>query len=142
MTFHTLIQFCGLAHIVLGLGSLAIPKLLDWSNAFKHTPLLIKQIFWTYAGYILFINLFFGVVSLLLTEEMLSGTGLAVALTLLISIYWIARLIIQFVYFDKSDLPEAFIYKFGEWALVILFVLFSVAYSYAFYLNLTIWRQQ
>ena len=53
-----IIQLAGLAHIGLGLGSVMIPKMLDWKSAFTNTPTLIKQMFWTYAGYILFINVF------------------------------------------------------------------------------------
>jgi hypothetical protein len=131
-----LIQLCGIAHLFLGLGSLVIPKMLGWKTAFDHVPLLIKQMFWTYAGYILSINLFFGIVSVFLAAEMLSGTGLAISLTLLISLYWLARLIIQFTYFDKSEIPRAFFYLAGEWALVGLFILFSLVYSYAFYINI------
>lgn len=139
MTFQLIIELSGLAHICLGLGSLLIPKMLNWKNAFKNTPLLIKQMFWTYAGYILFINIYFGVVSFLLSKEMLSGSGLALAMTFLIAIYWIARVAIQFLYFDSSDLPKTFIYKVGEWILVSLFVAFSIVYSYAFYFNYQIW---
>ena len=136
MGIQLLIELCGIGHVLLALGSLAIPKMLDWKAAFASTPLLIKQMFWTYAGYILLINLFFGVVSFFLAEELLSGSGLAVALTLLIALYWIARLFIQFLYFDKSEVPQGLIYSLGEWGLVAMFILFSGIYSYAFYLNL------
>ncbi len=134
-----IIQLAGLAHIGLGLGSVMIPKMLDWKSAFTNTPTLIKQMFWTYAGYILFINVYFGVISLLLASEMLSGSGLALATTFLIAIYWIARVAIQFLYFDASDLPKTFIYKAGEWILVTLFIAFSIIYTYAFYLNYQLW---
>ena len=132
-----LLRLCGVAHVALGLGSAVIPKLLDWRSALATTPVLIRQMFWTYAGYILCINLFFGVVSLLLPDELLSGSGLAVALSGLIAAYWFGRLVIQFVYFDKTDVPTGGIYTFGEYGLVGLFVLFTVAYSYALYVNLT-----
>jgi hypothetical protein len=135
MSIELLLQLCGVAHILLGVGSLVIPKMLDWKSALETTPLLIKQMFWTYAGYILFINVFFGIISILLAGEMLSGSGLAIAITLLISLYWIARLIIQFVYFDKREIPQGLLYQLGEWALVGLFIQFSAVYSYAFYIN-------
>ena len=138
MTIGNLLQLCGLAHIGLVIGSSALPKLLDWKAAFAHSPLLIKQMFWTYAGYILGINLYFGIISLTLTEELLSGSGLAVATSALIALYWLARLVIQFAYFDKSEVPEGWIYTYGEWAVVALFVLFSAVYSYIFYLNLSV----
>lgn len=137
-----IIQLCGAAHLALGLGSVAIPKMLDWKSAFEHTPILIKQMFWTYAGYILFINIYFGVISFALASELVSGSGLALGTTFLIAAYWIARVVVQFTYFDTTDLPKAFIYKLGEWLLTSLFIVFSIVYSYLFYLNLMLWMNQ
>ncbi len=137
MDLVTLLKLCGLAHVALGVGSAAIPKLLDWRAALAGVPVLIRQMFWTYAGYILFVNLFFGVVSLVLTDELLSGSGLAVAVSGLIAVYWVARLVIQFTYFDKTDVPTGIIYTLGEYGLVTLFVVFSAVYSYVAYFNLT-----
>jgi hypothetical protein len=127
----TLIILCGIGHFALGLGSLVIPRMLDWKNALSTVPTLIRQIFWTYAGYILCINIFFGIVSLLYTDELLSGNGLSKALLILITLYWFSRVIIQFVYFDKTSIPEKLIYKAGEIMLVSLFVVFTLVYGYA-----------
>lgn len=90
MTIDNMLQLCGLAHIGLVIGSSALPKLLDWKAAFAQAPLLIKQMFWTYAGYILCINLYFGIISLTLREELLSGSGLAIATTAIIALAKIA----------------------------------------------------
>jgi hypothetical protein len=128
-----LIILCGIGHIALGLGSLVIPQMLDWKSALSAVPTLIRQIFWTYAGCILSINIFFGIVSLLYPDELLSGSGLSKALLILITLYWLSRVVIQFVYFDKTGIPEKFIYKAGEIALVSLFVAFTLVYGYAAY---------
>ncbi len=120
-----------MGHIALGLGSLVIPRMLNWKSALATVPVLIRQIFWTYAGYILAINIFFGIVSLLYTDELLSGSGLSKALLILITLYWLSRVIIQFVYFDKTGIPEKFIYKAGEMLLVSLFAVFTLVYGYA-----------
>lgn len=134
----TLIILCGIGHIGLGLGSLVIPRMLNWKSALSQTPNLIRQIFWTYAGYILSINIFFGIVSILHTDELLSGSGLSTALLILITLYWFSRIVIQFVYFDKTGVPEKFIYKAGEILLVMLFVGFTLVYGYAAFTRL-IW---
>lgn len=127
----TLIILCGIGHIALGLGSLVIPRMLDWKGALSTVPTLIRQIFWTYAGYILCINIFFGIISLLYPDELLTGNGLSKALLILIALYWFSRVVIQFVYFDKSDVPEKFMYKAGESVLIAVFVLFTIVYGYA-----------
>jgi len=126
-----LIILCGIGHLALGLGSLVIPRMLDWKGALAHVPVLIRQMFWTYAGYILCINLFFGIISILFADELLSGNGLAKALLLLITIYWLSRVIIQFTYFDRSSVPQKLIYKAGEFVLVTLFIVFTLIYGYA-----------
>lgn len=127
----TLLILCGIGHIVLGLSSLVIPRMLNWENALSSVPVLIRQIFWTYAGYILSINIFFGVISILYPDELLSGSGLSNALLILITLYWFSRVVIQFVYFDKTGVPQKFIYKAGEIILVTLFMVFTLVYGYA-----------
>lgn len=124
-----------MGHIALGLGSLVIPTMLNWKSALASVPVLIRQIFWTYAGYILSINIFFGIISILYVDELLSGSGLSKALLILITAYWFSRVVIQFVYFDKTGIPKKFIYKAGEMALVTLFVVFTIVYGYAVYID-------
>src|SRR5690606_40766595 len=63
---QTGIYWAGLAQIGLVVGSLAIPAVLKWKAALRAVPTLIRQMFWTYAAYILVINLSFG---LLRSEE-------------------------------------------------------------------------
>lgn len=133
-----LLIIAGLSQIFLVLGSLAIPKLLNWKQELNKLNPLIKQMFWTYAGYILVTNLSFGILTLMATEELMSGSKLAIAISFFISLYWIARIFIQFFYFDRSAAPKGFIYLLGEVALVTLFVYLSFVYSYLFYMNLKI----
>lgn len=132
-----LIILCGIGHIVLGLGSLVIPKMLNWKSSLSALPVLIRQIFWTYAGYILCINLFFGIISILHADELLAGTGLSKALLILITLYWFSRVGIQFVYFDRSQVPKKFIYVLGEIMLVTLFIMFAIVYGYATFIILS-----
>jgi hypothetical protein len=112
-------------------GSLAVPYLLNWRGELVKVQTLIKQIFWTYAGYILCTNLFFAIVSVFATEGLLDGSRLATALNVFIALYWAARLVIQFVYFDKKGLPVGGIYRIGEWMLVICFIFLTAVYSWA-----------
>ena len=91
--------------------------------------------FWTYAGYILVINLCFGFISVFGAQELMSHSFLAKAITLFIALYWLARIAIQFFYFDKSDAPNGFMYTMGEIALVTLFAVFTITYLMAFFFN-------
>lgn len=134
----TLIILCGIGHIALGMGSLLIPTLLNWKADLAPLPVLIRQMFWTYAGYILSINIFFGIISILFPGELLSGDPLAKALLVLIVLYWFTRIVIQFTYFDKKDIPKRPIFRMGEIALNVLFIVFTVVYGWALFLSMQI----
>ena len=134
-SIETLLRLAGLAQICLVIGSLAIPKVLKWEAALAGVDILIRQMFWTYAGYILVINLCFGLISVFGYKVLTNGSELAVWVTCFISVYWISRVIIQFFYFDRSQFPIGFWYKLGEYVLVSLFLCLSLVYSWATYIN-------
>jgi hypothetical protein len=130
-----LIFWCGVGHLVLCIGSLYIPLALHWKTHLQNLQPLLRQIFWTYAGYILVINLSFGLISIFGNTELLNHTFLAKSLTFFIGIYWLSRVAIQFLYFDRSDAPKGLLYTLGEIALVGLFSLFTLTYLAAFCYN-------
>lgn len=132
-----LVWLAGLAQIALSLGSLLVPKILGWNTELAKTRTLIKQMFWTYAAYILCISIAFGLLSLFDTQELINGTHLAASVTGFIALYWISRVLIQFFYFDRKDFPTGKWHLAGEFVLVTLFVFLSAIYLLACYYNLT-----
>ena len=138
-TFHfdikILVRMAGLAQIALVAGSFAIPRILNWKTELDKVQPLIKQMFWTYAAYILVVNLCFGLVSLLAYNDLLNRSMLAMLVTGFIAVYWVSRVLIQFFYFDRANLPAGWWHRFAEVLLVTLFIFLSVVYSRAFYLN-------
>lgn len=94
MILKILILLCGIGHIVLTFGSLLIPKLLNWKKELAHLQPLLRQMFWTYAAYILVINFCFGIVSVMGVDELLNKSFLAKSITLFIGLYWLARVLI------------------------------------------------
>ncbi len=121
----------GLAQILLALASLAIPRVLRWREDTAHLRPLTRQVFWTYAAYILGTNVAFGAVSALAPEWLLDGTGLARAVAGFIAVYWGARVAVQFFYFDRRSGPEGWPFKLAEAALVILFIGLAAVYAAA-----------
>lgn len=130
-----LLKLAGWLQIVLCLGSLAIPKMLNWSAELNKVALIIKQIFWTYAGYILIFNLSFGLLSVFGAEELMAKSFLSKSVSVFICLYWLARIFIQFFYFDTKSAPQGLMYKLGEIALVSLFVFLTLVYGWVSYLN-------
>lgn len=130
-----ILKVAGFLQIILCIGSLAIPYLLDWKGELAKVSNLIKQIFWTYAGYILSFNFFFGLISFWGAEELLSKSFLAKSITIFIFLYWLFRVLIQFFYFDTKSAPKGLIYKLGEIGLVALFIFLTGVYGCVAYLN-------
>lgn len=131
----TFILLCGFGHIILSIASTVIPKALHWNTELKKLPPLLRQMFWTYAAYILVINASFGIVSIIGTDDLINKSFLSKSITLFIGMYWLARIIIQFTYFDKTNAPKGIIFTLGEVALVIVFILFTLVYFTAFLYN-------
>jgi len=134
-TIQTFIHLAGLAQIALVIGSMMIPRILNWKAALEEVQTLIKQMFWTYAAYILVINLSFGLISVFAFKDLTNGSFLASAICGFIAVYWISRVLIQFFYFDRKSFPTGIWNKLAEAVLVAIFLLLSVVYSIAFYYN-------
>ena len=137
LSLADLIFFSGIFHIILVVGSLAIPYLLHWKEELSKVNILIRQMFYTYAGYILFTNLCFGLISVASPQSILQSGILASCVTAFIALYWIGRIGIQFFYFDRTAAPKGLIYTAGEIMLVCLFFFFAIVYSCAFYVNVS-----
>lgn len=130
-----LIFWSGIGHFALCTGSLFIPKVLQWQTHLKTLQPLLRQMFWTYAAYILVINCCFGIISVFGSYELLDHSFLAKAITLFIGVYWLSRIGIQFFYFDRSQAPKGLLYTLGEIALIGLFIVFALTYLLAFFFN-------
>lgn len=132
---QTLLFFAGISQMALAIGSLAIPNVLKWKQELSNVHILIKQMFWTYAAYILFINLSFGLISVFAYKYLSDGSVLACAISGFIAIYWISRVAIQFCYFDRRSMPTGWLNRLLEGVLVSLFVFLSTVYVVTFYVN-------
>ena len=136
LPLRTLIFLAGLGQIVLALASLAIPRVLRWAEETAKLRPLLRQMFWTYGAYIWCTNLAFGLVSALAPDWLLDRSPLAAAVTGFIALYWGARVVIQFAYFDRSDAPPGAHVRLAEAGLVALFVYLTFVYALASAANL------
>jgi len=109
------LKLAGLAQLVLVAGSVAIPKCLNWKGGLSGLMPLLRKMFWTYAVYISVMHVFFGVVSLFAAEELVSGGFITTALCVLMLIWWFARILIQFFYFDKTGILRRSLINSQKW---------------------------
>jgi len=137
---NTLLTAClvaaGLGQIALVIASLWIPAALDFRGQLARLRPILRELFWTYAGYIWLTNLCFGLLSALAPGWLTDGSPLAAVVSGYIFLYWAARVTIQFAGFDRSDMPVGRKYRLAEAALVSLFVFLTVTYGWTAVANL------
>lgn len=132
-TIVTLLILSGIGHICMSLGSIAVPTLLNWRPHLDSAPPLLRQVFWTYSTYIKGINISFGLVSIFGAHELIDASFLSKCVNGFIVIYWFARIVVEFTYFDRSTLKG--IAKAADITLDILIVLFILVHGAAFARN-------
>lgn len=133
---RSLIVLAGVFQVVIVCASFAIPKVLDWKGELESVGNLTRQVFWTYAGYILISNLAFGLLSVFACAALLDRSVLAGAVTGFIALWWIARVAIQFFYFDSTSMPNGLIHRILGAALTLAFIFLAIVYTAAFFYNL------
>jgi len=134
---HTAVLLAGIGQLILVFASAVIPRCLHWKESLATLPTLMRQLFWTYAGYILGMHLFFGLISTFGTHLLLDGTPQAAILCALMMLWWGVRIALQFFCFDRNGIPATRFNFLAEILLVMLFISLTLIYAVGLYLNLT-----
>ena len=109
----------------------------DWYNDIKKLKPLNQEIVKTYGRYIQGLNFSFGLISILLANDLKNQTSLAVAITGLIAAYWTGKVVTQFSYYPMYQIPKKTILKIGEVLMNTLFISFSLIFIWLFIFNLS-----
>jgi len=117
-----------------------IPRILHWREEMARLRPLTRQVFTTYAVYIAGTNLSFGLLSALSPASLLAPSVLAVAVDAFIAVYWGARIIVQFAYYDRRGGPTGPAARLAEAVLVAFFVCLTLVYATAAVAALTALR--
>jgi hypothetical protein len=94
-----------------------------------------RKLVWVTSGYIVGTYLTFGILTLLLHAELLRGDKAALALASFIGLYWLARLVIDGVYYHHDAWPQGRIFVVAHVLLDCLFAALTLIY-----LGLVAWR--
>jgi hypothetical protein len=120
----------GLVQLGIAGSSLMIPRVLGWREETARLKPLTRQVFWTYAVYILSMNTAFGLLALLAPKALVDGSLLARAVTGFIAVYWLGRVTVQLVVFDRSITVRP-LFRVAEAAYFTAFLYLAVTYSVA-----------
>lgn len=135
-TLILLLRGAGVGHFLVAFASLFVPRELGWSHDLAKVKPINRQIFTTYAGYILSINALFGLLALFGAPWLLERTPLAACVTGFIAAYWGVRVILQFTYYDRKSAPHELKHKLAEAFFIILFTAFTLTFGYATVINI------
>jgi hypothetical protein len=128
---RSLVVLAGIGQLLLAAASLAIPGVLGWREETRRLRPLTRQVFWTYAAYILASHVAFGLLSLLAPDSLLDRTPLAAAVSGFVALWWSARLVLQLACFDRSARPGGKLYALAEAALFAAFLANASVYGAA-----------
>ena len=133
--FNLALWLAGIGHFVILIASFQVPSRLGWKDDLAKLTPFNRKLMWVHGGFAVLTIIAFGVLTLALHSEMLRGDRAALGLAAFIGIYWAARVLVDFVYYDHEDWPRGQGFVVGHILLTSLFV-----YLAATNLALVIWR--
>lgn len=104
-------------------------QVFDWYNDVKKLKPLNQEIAKTYGRYIQGLNFSFGLIAIILTNDLKNGSNLAIAITVLIAAYWVGKVATQIAYYPMYQIPQKLHFKIGSYFMNILFVFFATVYT-------------
>ena len=112
-------------------------KVFDWYTDVKQLKPLNQEIAKTYGRYIQGLNFSFGLIAILLPNDLKNGISLAIAITGLIAAYWIGKVATQIAYYPMYQIPQQLIFKIGSYFMNTLFTMFVVVYTWLLVYNIS-----
>jgi alginate O-acetyltransferase complex protein AlgI len=133
--FGLALWLAALGHFCLLGASFQVPARLGWRQDLAKLTPFNRKLMWTYGAFTVLTIVAFGMLTLLLHDEILAGDRAALALSAFIGIYWTTRVAVDLFYFDHADWPRGLRFVAGHVLLTGVFVALSVTY-----LGVVLWR--
>lgn len=124
----TLLTLAGCGHFLVLCASFQVPSRLGWAEELPRLRPLNRKLLWVYGAFIVLVIAAFGVLTLLLREEMVRGDRAAVALAAFIAVWWTLRILVDAAVFEHRDWPEGPEFVVGHALLTTLFVALAAVY--------------
>jgi len=118
----------GAGHFAVLIASFQVPYRLQWKKDLARLTPLNRKLMWVHGGFAVYTIAAFGVMTLLLHNEILTGQRAALALAIFIGTYWLLRIVVDFTYYSHSDWPRGKAFVIGHLLLTLLFIFLSATY--------------
>src|SRR5687768_11648146 len=131
MTLALLLKVAALLHTSLICAGAAMPKAVQLRTHLRVLPPLIRRLYWVYYGFIGLIIVSFGLLTWFYADRMASGAPVARALSLLMAVFWLARLLVAGFVFDLRPYLISRRHHVGYHALNLVFAYLTAVYLWA-----------
>jgi alginate O-acetyltransferase complex protein AlgI len=122
------VWLAGIGHFAVLIASFQVPYRLRWKEDLANLTSFNRKLMWVHGGFAVYTIAAFGVLTLVLHSEILSGQRAGLALAIFIGTYWLIRIVVDFTYYNHSDWPKGRAFVIGHFFLTLLFVFLSATY--------------
>lgn len=126
-TLPTLLKLIGAGQLLVLIASALVPSRLNWSEELRTLPKLQRQMYWVYGGYVVLGIISLGLLSLLCSAELASGSHLARGVCCYGAAFWGIRLCLQAVFDVRPHLTVWWL-RAGYHLLTVFFAGFTLVY--------------
>jgi len=113
---------------VILVASAQVPTRLGWRDDLAKLTPLNRKLMWTYGGFTVLTIVAFGVLTLVLHDELMKGNRAALGLAAFIGTYWTVRILVDLLYFGHSGWPRGRVFVAGHFMLLTLFGALAATY--------------
>lgn len=131
INLHNLITMAGMIQLLILVTAAFAPKVVDWEKNLSSSDRFFKQLVWTYGFFIFLIVSCFAFISIFKTDLMTNRNEAGTYICGFISIFWFARLFIQFFIFKTPEFLKTGPIKFGYNTLTLAFMYLTITYGLA-----------
>lgn len=133
--FDLALWLAGAGHFCVLIASFQVPSRLGWREDLAKLTAFNRKLMWVHGAFAVLTIIAFGALTLTLHRELLRGDRAAIGLALFIGIYWTARIILDFTYYEHKDWPAGKGFVVGHTLLTLLF-----AFLAATNLGVVVWH--
>ncbi|HSG30461.1 MAG TPA: hypothetical protein VLB82_02840 [Thermodesulfobacteriota bacterium] len=128
-TLNNLVLAAGLIQLLILVTASLVPKVTDWKRNLEGSDPFFKSLVWTYGFFIFLIVASIALFSLFETDLLTDGNATGKYVCGFISVFWGARLFIQFFIFKTPEFLKTGAMKFGYNALTLAFMYLTITYG-------------
>jgi hypothetical protein len=131
MNIALVLRLAGITHVGLIVAGLLMPSTVRLRDHLAPLPVFIRQLFWTYYFFIGLCLVSFGAVSFFFANELASGTALARAVCMFLTVFWSIRLVVAHFVFDLRPYITTGWHRAGLFVANTAFAVLPLTYAWA-----------